>query len=724
MRRTLMMTAPFWLIALATTAQADSPPAPETATEVTIIATRTEKKIEDAPATVSVITAQQMDDQMVTDIKDLVRFEPGVAVRSAPARFTAAGASTGRDGNSGFNIRGIEGNRVLIQIDGIRVPDAFSFGAQSVGRGGYADLDLLKSVEILRGPASALYGSDGIAGAVSFTTKDPGDILKGGKAFGGQVRVGYSGADDSWSKGLVLAGQADKWSAMLAYTRRDGHEQATRGSNDSANVNRTTADPQDINSNALLAKLIYTPADGHRLRLTYDHYDNVTDTDVLSAIAAPAVAPATLSSTATLGLTAHDTTRRNRASLDYRYRGAGLIDGIDAVAYTQTSRTRQTAAEDRNTAADRTRINVFDTTVTGVNIDFTSHATTGALSHTFTYGGDASVTRQVSLRDGTVPPSGETYPTRAFPTTDFTRTGVFVQDEISLGKLSLYPAIRYDSYDLKPKADALLTSFTASSQHGSHVSPKIALVYKLTPTVGLFVNAAEGYKAPAPGEVNNAFSNLTSFYQSLPNPDLKPETSQTIEGGLRYNTARWSAQVTAFSGQYKNFISQQLVGGNFTAASPALYQYVNLAEVKISGVEARAQADLGQGFALTLAASTTKGTTTTKGVKTDLDTVEPWKAIAGLNYRARNYGGALTLTHSAKKDGAVTGYVPDAFTVADLTAFWNLSDDLTLRAGIFNLGDTKYIWWSDVRGLSAASTVVDAYTQPGRKGSVSLSYRF
>ena len=145
--------------------------------EVTVTAMRMESKIGDVPATVSIYSAERIETLLAQDIKDLIRFEPGVSVRSAPARFTAAGSSLGRDGNSGFNIRGLEGNRVLIQVDGVRTPDAYSFGAQSVGRGDYVDLDILKSVEIVRGPASALYGSDGLAGSVSFITKDPADLL-------------------------------------------------------------------------------------------------------------------------------------------------------------------------------------------------------------------------------------------------------------------------------------------------------------------------------------------------------------------------------------------------------------------------------------------------------------------------------------------------------------------------------------------------------------------
>jgi hemoglobin/transferrin/lactoferrin receptor protein len=56
---------------------------------VTITATRVETKLSDAPATVSVITSEVMERRLVKDIKDLVRFEPGVAVRSLPSRFTA-----------------------------------------------------------------------------------------------------------------------------------------------------------------------------------------------------------------------------------------------------------------------------------------------------------------------------------------------------------------------------------------------------------------------------------------------------------------------------------------------------------------------------------------------------------------------------------------------------------------------------------------------------------
>jgi hypothetical protein len=73
-----------------------------------------------------------------------------VSVRSSPARFGAALGTTERDGNAGFNISGLEGNRVLVQVDGVRSSDSFVFGAQAVGRGDYGDLDPLKSGLSLR----------------------------------------------------------------------------------------------------------------------------------------------------------------------------------------------------------------------------------------------------------------------------------------------------------------------------------------------------------------------------------------------------------------------------------------------------------------------------------------------------------------------------------------------------------------------------------------------
>lgn len=714
---------------------------------ITVTATRTPELVEDVPATVTVKTDEQIADEMASDIKDLVRFEPGVSVRQSPTRFGAALGVVGRDGASSFNIRGLDGNRVLVQVDGVRVPDGFTFGAQASGRGDYVDLGLVKSVEILRGAASALYGSDGLAGAVSFITSDPDDLLDAGANLGGRGRIAYDSADEEFTETAIVAGRSGAFSALLAYTRRDGHELDNEGGNDAPNSTRTAPNPQDTQSDAFLGKLVYATGPNSRLRLTGEYQKSRIDTNVLSGITPP---PATgpLPATAVLDLQARDTTKRTRVALNWHYDGGGAIDYAQATVYWQDGENRQFTAEDRNTAADRTRLNTFENRAYGGALDFRSDFATGALAHRLAWGGDISVTRQRGLRDGTVPPAGEVFPTRAFPQTDFTRGGIYVSDaiEIAEGAFAVYPALRFDYYDLDPKNDPLLPNFVSAKQNGSRFSPKIGAVAKLGGGVNLFANYAQGFKAPEPSQVNQFFENPAFGYRSEPNPNLRPETSRTIEGGVRFSSEAVSAGVTAFSGRYRNFISQEAVSGAGTVADPLVYQFINLARAKIEGIEGKLEARGQSGLNGQIAISYAKGTVNDGGVRGPLSSVDPLKLVAGLGWRdpGGRFGGQLIMTHSERKSaassaglcGAAPCYRPDAFTILDATAFLKFADAFTIRAGVFNILDKKYSWWSDVRGLARSAVpgttppayadpaVADAYTQPGRNVSISLTARF
>lgn len=711
-------------------AEGDAGDGAVTVDPLTVLGSRTEKAASEVPATVSVITAEDLEDRLAADIRDVVKLEPGVSVRASPARFGAALGTTGRDGAAGFNIRGLEGNRVLIQVDGVRVPDGFTFGAQSVGRGDYQDLDLMRSVEILRGPASALYGSDGVAGAVSFTTKDPSDFLRDGKAWGGRARAFYGSADDSVGATMVGAGRQGRFSAMIAYTYREGHEQETQGSNDAANTDRTTANPQDILTRSVLGKLVFDVSDDNRIRLTAEHYQRDIKTDVLSGVAKPPLA-----ATSVVRLKASDDIERDRVMLDQRVSfDGGPVDRLTWGAYWQDSKTVEFTAEDRFTAADRTRRNTFDNRVYGLSAQLESGFGLAGAEHKLIYGFDASRTRQVGLRDGTVPPVGEAFPIRAFPTTDYTLVGAFAQDEIELmdGRLSIYPALRFDYYELEPETDPLLVAFTPSKADDSRVSPKLGIVFRPAEQARLFFNYAQGFKAPSPSQVNNAFSNPIQNYRSIPNPDLKPETSEAFEGGARWVTEMWSAEITAFSGEYRNFIEQAQIGGNFTPANPGVFQFINLAKVKIHGIEGRARLRLDNGVGVFLGASYARGNSYAPA-KAPLDSVDPIKVSAGVSWREveGRYGGEITVVRSERKDTSRVAQTctpscwrPNASTVVDITAFWRVADAVTLRGGVFNVSDEKYAYWNDVRGLSSTAVSRDAYTQPGRNVSLSLTYDF
>ena len=703
--------------------------------QIVVTATRTAVKAEDVPVTVTVKTDEQIADELVTDIRDLVRFEPGVSVQRQPARFGAALGSTGRAGNDGFNIRGIGGNRVLIQVDGVRVPDGFSFGAQASGRGDYVDLGLIKSVEILRGPSSALYGSDGLAGAVSFVTADPSDFLEEGQNVGGLLRASYSSADREFSETAILAGRSGDWSVMAAYTRRDFQELDNKGRVGGTGSGRTLPNPQDGRSDAALARIVYDPAGGHKLRLTGEYLDTRLYTNGLTGL-----------STTVDRLEANDTGKRKRVSFDWSWEGEGTIDFARVALYWQDGEDNQYTEEDRTPAADRTRLNTFENRVIGASADARADFATGAIAHRLVFGGDISQTCQRGLRDGTVPPFGEIFPTRAFPSTDFTRAGLFVGDEIAIadGRLLLYPALRFDWYDLSPDDDPLLPAFAGAKQDGSRVSPKFGAVWKITDEVRLFANYATGFKAPEPGQVNQFFSNIASGYTSIPNPDLGPERSESFEGGIRFSSDAISLDVTGFTARYKDFISQEQVSGNFLPNDPAIFQFVNLDRVRVKGVEARFEGRASSGLYTTLALSYATGTQTGLGLeRVPLQSIDPLKLVAGVGYRAPDgrFGGQVIMTHSGRKEesrtvgvdnlgrpttvcGGSVCYRPDSFTILDVTAFVRVMEALTLRAGVFNILDKKYSWWSDVRGLASTSLVTDAYTQPGRNASVSLSFRF
>lgn len=730
--------------AAAAGADNDAAEEPRETGRIVVTATRAPRVQEEVPATVTVITDEDIADQLATDIKDLVRFEPGVSVRRAPARFGAAIGSTGRARNEGFTIRGIGGNRVLVQVDGIRAPQGFSFGPQDAGRGGFADVSLVKSVEILRGPASALYGSDGLAGAVSFVTADPVDLIKGADV-GGFVTSQYASDDQEFAQTATLAGQSGDLSAMVAYTRRDFAELANRGSNQGIGPTRTAPNPQDAQSNAVLGKLVWDRG-AHRLRLTGEWLEAVVETDVLTGLG-PAFTFGPRPVWTVDALTARDTNSRVRASLDWTYDG-NRDDAIEYAflsAFWQDTQDRQFAFEERTTltptpAPDRERLNTFDNRLYGVTGEVRSSFALGGIRNRLALGGDVSWTRQEGLRDGTFPGRGESFPTRAFPVTDFTLGGLFLSNEITLfdGALTLFPALRFDFYDLNPKDDPLLTSFRPAEQSDSRLSPKFGATVKLAPDVVLFGNYAQGFLAPTPSQVNNFFEFIAGGYTSIPNPDLRPETSESFEAGARYVGDIFSLQVTGFRGDYDNFISQQVVRGGFTPQNPAIFQFVNFAAARIEGFEARGEMTLPSGWNARLAMAYANGDTVDlAGRRVPLDTIDPFNIVASLGYRAPSgrFGAELILTHNARKEkdelerDSVTGadlFVrPDASTVLDLTAFLAATERLKLRAGIFNLTNATYALWSDVRGLRMQdAAIADAFTRPGRNASISASYRF
>ena len=696
-----------------------------TLSDVTVSATRTERKVDDVPSSVSVMTDATIQKEGARNLKEAFRNELDVTVPVGPTRFGVGGAATGRGGQEGVNIRGLGGNQVLMLVDGIRIPNGFTFGPFSTGRGDFLDIDGLKSVEILRGPASTQYGSDGLAGAVTFKTLDPSDLLTRGQSVGGFARVGYASIDQAGSGTLAVAGKNEKWQAMVLGSYRQGHQTGNKATNDEKSIERTTPNPVDYSNRYLLSKAILTIDSAQQLGLTIESQRRSQQTNVLSARAVAPQPPRSIT-----GLTTQDTIERDRLSLEYRYNdlNAAWIQSADTRLYWQDAKVNQYATEQRSRAHERIRDNTFRTKVVGLATQFQTNLT-GWVNQRLSYGVDLSQAQISALRDGTIPPYGTKFPSRPFPDTTYTLAGAFLQSEIELGAVSVIPGVRFDRYAINPSAKGYGNA-PLSNLSGQALTPRIGAVWRLAPGFSPYAQLARGFRAPTPEQVNNGFANLASGYTSIGNAELKPEYADSLEIGFRGKANGLRYSLAGFENRYQNFISQEVIGGGGRPTDPTIYQYVNLANAKIQGVVAQLEVKVGQRWTVQTGAAYLKGDSQSNGVSTPINSVQPYRAMLGLQYDAGEWGGQATVLYSAAKDpsriapGRTSQFASPNYTVLDLGVYWKPSPSLTFNANVNNVLDTKYWRWSDVSGLTENSRIADAYTAAGRTVQVSLRYDF
>nr|WP_241517422.1 TonB-dependent receptor [Herbaspirillum aquaticum] len=240
------------------------------------------------------------------------------------------------------------------------------------------------------------------------------------------------------------------------------------------------------------------------------------------------------------------------------------------------------------------------------------------------------------------------------------------------------------------------------SSRDSAFSPRLAFLYEVTPAFIPYIQYARGFRSPSPQEINSFFNN--TVYRQISNPDLKPETSNTVEVGLRGKLAagpgalRYSA--AAYKGNYRNFIDLVTVRGNLTVANPTIFQYRNAAKAEIHGLEGRIDYALDNGFTVKGGFAWTKGTTTANGVEQGLESVAPLSVVTGLRYERPQQWfvqGDLVYNAAKKKEDipTATNFVSPSFFVMDLSGGVHLTRNMTVTAGIRNLFDRKYWSWTD-----------------------------
>ncbi|TQM17510.1 hemoglobin/transferrin/lactoferrin receptor protein [Pseudoxanthomonas sp. 3HH-4] len=761
MMRPTLLTAAVWLAFAgpayaAPDATAASPASADAGTHelerIQVTATRSERAVADVPNAVSVIDREELDDHLVRDIKDLVRYEPGVTVTS----------SFGRFGLGGFRIRGLEGNRVRIQTDGIAVSDAFSIGSFSNANRDFVDLDMLKQVEIVRGPSSSLYGSDALGGVVSFITKDPSDYLDEGKDAYFGFRLGH---DSSWN-GLfgnaTAAFGGERWSGLVNVSHRQGQETENQADAGGTGAARTLPNPQERDGRSLLAKLVFAPGEGQRFKLTVEGNEDSADTDLLNQQGYQSLTRAINDR-----VIARDHQTRARVAFAHEWDdlSAGFADSLDWQVYRQDSETTQYTREERTLAAPalrdiREREFNFDQRTYGLQANFRK-AFGDAVRHDLVYGVDVARGETRQKRDGlrTFPLTGastpvmspDVFPVRDFPVSRTTTAALYVQDEIGFaeGALRLVPGLRVDHYRLDPRHDAIFDAdnpdVALADIRETSVSPKLGMVWKFAPGWSLFGGYAHGFRSPPYNDVNIGFTNVQFGYTAIANPDLKPETSDGLELGVRYSGDAMYAELSGYYNEYEDFIASMRNIGFDPTLGPAglsVYQSQNIAEARIHGVEMKAGVDFGalserwQGWSLRGAVAWSRGkgrgpesvdlgngNTVEQVVTRDLDSVDPLTATLGLAYDADAWGLELAGRFVERKQRVSDAryYRQPGYGVLDLYAHWDFAPGAKFNVGVFNLADRTYIEAGDIALVAADSTTLDRYTASGRSLSASVA---
>jgi hemoglobin/transferrin/lactoferrin receptor protein len=698
---------------------------------VTVSATLNPATVKETPGTVSVIDAATIERRLVENVADLVTFEPGIYIESNLTRV----------GLNGFNIRGIGGNRVMTQVDGVETSEQFDFGPFNVHQF-TLDLDTLKTAEIVRSAGSSLYGSDALGGVVSFFTKDPADYLAGQRFHIGAKAL-FDGRSATSSGNVALAGGARRIQASLFSSYADGREPRNKGRIRSENATRTALNPQDRQEVQALGKVVLPFSEGNVLRGAFEVAEHDVDTQAFSSRSITVAGPTT---TNVADIRSLDEMRRRRVSLDHALVNRGGLTQWSWNAFAQQSETRQVVDELRiatgagpSTAVNRSGTLDYDQDSYGGALQARKALVRGGQAVLLTFGGSYKHHAFDMLRDrldlnavtgAVIPVTNLILPTKYFPKSDVGETGTYAQAEMRLGRLTLVPGLRYDRFSLD--ADGGDAVFLASLSpapadfKADATSAKVGAALRVSNAITLHAQYAGGFRAPPYSAVNSGFTNLQGGYTSVPNTSLDAETSDNVEFGVRASAGRVSVGVTGFWNAYENFIQQVLRGTN-PATGLLEYQYQNVSKVQIRGVEFQGEARLSAVLRFRGAYAVIRGDDVSGAADVPLNTIAPDQAVLGLLYSAPSsrWGTDLTarLVHAQSRETAGTGlFAPGAYRVVDLTGWVALSRNLTVRGGAMNLTNATYYEWTNVRGRSATDPVLERYSSPGASGLVSLSY--
>jgi hemoglobin/transferrin/lactoferrin receptor protein len=690
--------------------------------EIVVVATKRATSVRDIAADVTVLSAADLQATLSTSLADAFRFVPGVAHEASGSRF----------GSEGITIRGIGGNRIAMELDGVPLSDHFDIGNFSNATRDLADTGLIGQIEVLRGPASAVYGSSALGGVVAMQTLSPRDYDNSG-VMAGRASLLYRGLDDSRNTeaSLVLRG---KWASLLiAGGFRDGSQR------DSAALD-TAEDKQDFHHDAALVKLVGENRLGHDWQVSVIRQDRDTITEISSVLGTGRFATTTR-------LEGDDRHSVDLVSAEYRFDAGAISEGLFRVFHADADIAQVTLDERalaRSPASIERRF-FFDQRLRGAELNLWRDTEMAGWSHRLGFGLEFTESKTEELRDGlstslvdgsqTTNILGESFPLRDFPITEEREFGAYVSDQLSRGPLSLMLGLRFDENRLSPSSDDIYAADNPSTSvvglSDSDLSPKLGAIYHVGDNLDLYLQYAHGFRAP-PFEDANIGLDIPLFnIRAIPNPELRSETSDGWELGMRWQRERSRLQLGAFRTSYTDFIETKVRVGIDPQSGRLLFQSINIGEAWIRGVEAGWSQDVSEfipGMTLRASAYWAEGENREDGQP--LNSVGPAEAVIGAHWQSvderTQVRALLTATQrwSRRDESGGELFETPGHAVLDLFMARRVGENLMLRAGVGNVTDRIYWRWSEVRGLAPDDVLLPTLAETGRNYSVGLQWNW
>lgn len=459
------------------------------AQEVIISGSRIAELQEESPTKVEVVSRAQIRDTGYERVSDVLGEIPGVVVRSG---------SSGAVG--GEQIQGIDSRQVLLLQDGLPIVGArgIKSGIVNLNR---QDVGKLEQVEVAKGAASALYGSDAIGGVINLITREPSNPL--------DLNVSMSGGSLGSVDGRVDVGT--RWKKLTFFTDLESHRQ------DAYTLlprSQTTVGPETRRNDGL-GKLRYAFNERVSLGFTASAYHNHQ-----------------------IGTNASEASLVKGTSNDSVQSYALVADFLPTNTTTIQARA-YTSRYDENSRSD----------LIGSNAPSYGFANLNERYHRL----DTTISQQLGrwqLLQGGYEWVQDQYRGANRIVGDnagqqITTNDVWIQDRI------------------QPFRNLTLTVGGRSQNHslyGNHLVPKAGLVYRLSDRWIVRASFGKGFRAPDLGQLYYRFANPSSFYQVIGNPNLRTETSTSISAGVMYRAQRYRVGVNLFRHNLNDLIDSYVAG--------------------------------------------------------------------------------------------------------------------------------------------------------------------